>query len=397
MSSSEGLRDTLRTHFTSPNIHDMQATSIHIRPCNVDSAEEHNQRLKPLDYVRKDLSNLNECWTNGQTLSERLEQIKTIVKSKTGRKLQAKATPIREGVIVINRNTTLSDIQSFANRCSAEFGITPLQISIHKDEGHYDREKNWKPNLHAHIIFDWTNHDTGRSCKLSKQDMARMQDILAEELEMDRGISSDKKHLNSIAYKAEQIKKDIAEIGITNVEELHDLKEMVTEAREKAETSLDCIINENTTKVLGIYPKIDYKAIVEDIKERNRCVSVISSQLTYSERNELERYRKAELNYNSSMKRKDEEIKSYQDIITELLGQKFKRFVDDCNKFKKILISFMHQFHMWHGTVYTSNSPLFSGHKLSADREQGKLLIDGKTIEEMQISERLKRSKGRRL
>lgn len=372
----------------------MQATSIHIRPCNVGSAEEHNQRLKPLDYVRKDLSNLNESWTNGQTLSQRLEQIKSVVKDKTGRKLQAKATPIREGVIVINSSTTLADIQSFAKRCTAEFGITPLQISIHKDEGHYDRDKKWKPNLHAHIIFDWTNHHTGKSYKLTKEDMAKMQDILAEELAMDRGISSDKKHLTSIAYKAEQIKKDMAEIGITNVEELHDLKELVTDAQEKAENSLEWIIKENTTKILGVYPKIDYRAIVEDIKERNRCVSVVSSHLTYSERNELERYRKQEEYYKGIIEAKNDEIKDYQTIITNLLGQKFKSFLDDCKRFKEVALSFVHKFNMWIGAVYTSKSPLYDDIKLSADKEQGKLLINGKTIEERELLQRMKRGRG---
>ena len=64
------------------------------------------------------------------------------------------------------------------------------QIHIHKDEGHYtnpDDPSTWQPNLHAHIIWDWMNHETGKSFKLGKKDMEELQDMAAETLEMERG------------------------------------------------------------------------------------------------------------------------------------------------------------------------------------------------------------------
>lgn len=51
------------------------------------------------------------------------------------------------------------------------------------------------------MIFDWTEQ-FGKSLKLKKQDLTEMQTMLAECLNMDRGVSSDRKHLNSIQYKA---------------------------------------------------------------------------------------------------------------------------------------------------------------------------------------------------
>ena len=38
------------------------------------------------------------------------------------------------------------------------WGITALQIFIHLDEGHYgtpEDNSTWKPNCHAHIVWDW--------------------------------------------------------------------------------------------------------------------------------------------------------------------------------------------------------------------------------------------------
>ncbi|MBQ7643848.1 MAG: hypothetical protein IJS84_02340, partial [Spirochaetales bacterium] len=96
----------------------------------------------------------------------------------------------REGVAIIKENTTIEDLQRFTDAVQDSWGIRAIQIHIHRDEGHYeDNEvrRNWKPNYHAHIVWDWINPSTGKSFKLSKADMSKMQDLLAETLQMQRG------------------------------------------------------------------------------------------------------------------------------------------------------------------------------------------------------------------
>lgn len=180
----------------------MGQTSIHIEPCNVGSSEQHNLRTKELDYIRPELSHLNENWVK-QKIAHCLEDIKARYKQTTGQNLQKKATPIREGVVVIEPGTSMQQLKDFADKLHERWGIKTIQIHIHKDEGYTPEDKpgEWKPNLHAHMVFDWTE-ESGKSLKLKKQDMAEMQTILAECLSMDRGVSSDRKHLNSIQYKA---------------------------------------------------------------------------------------------------------------------------------------------------------------------------------------------------
>lgn len=175
-------------------------TSINVQPVKGGS-EEHNKRKKKLDYVRKDLSHLNEYW-ECDTQANRLANIKALYQSKTGQKMQAKATPIREGVVVIQESTTMADLHRLADAYRDRLGIEVFQIAIHRDEG-YQKSKDWKPNLHAHLVFDWTNHETGKSVKLNRQKMAEMQTITAEVLGMERGKSSEKKHLTAQQYKAE--------------------------------------------------------------------------------------------------------------------------------------------------------------------------------------------------
>lgn len=181
----------------------MAKTSINVRACNIGSAERHNLRSKELDYIRPELSYRNEQWSE-MKIADVLEDIREKYRQHTGQSMQKKATPIREGVVVIEDGTTLRQLQDFAERIEERFGIHTFQIYTHKDEGASVWNGNaeaWKPNYHAHMIFDWTDGETGRTRKLNKQDMAEMQTMLAKCLGMERGISSDRKHLSAIQYK----------------------------------------------------------------------------------------------------------------------------------------------------------------------------------------------------
>jgi hypothetical protein len=178
----------------------MAKSSIHIKPVKQNS-EVHNLRKVKLDYVREDLTRLNKSYFN-ISISESLKELKAIVKEKTGRKMQAKATPIREGVFLFNENHSNNDIVKIAGGFKKHFGITPIQIHIHRDEGHYNKsDGKWKPNYHAHIIFEWIDRDTGKSIKLGREEMSKMQSYVAQSLNMERGKSSSKKHLNALQWK----------------------------------------------------------------------------------------------------------------------------------------------------------------------------------------------------
>ena len=192
--------------------------SDHVKPCNIEQSERHNRRdadyiasLNPrILYVRTELSHNNESYVvpdlKGVTLQQHYEAIKAMVKQKTGRAMQEKkvtvigkngkpkerngSSPIRESVVNIKPDTTMADLQKYTQKVHQRWGVRAIQIHIHKDEGHYtnpDDPSTWQPNLHAHIIWDWMNHETGKSYKLGKKDMEELQDMAAETLEMERG------------------------------------------------------------------------------------------------------------------------------------------------------------------------------------------------------------------
>jgi len=163
-----------------------QKTSINIKPCNVRSSGPHNRRTaeylanirKEKFYIRTDFMARNEAWVAPEigdtSLTEYTNLIAAMVKEKTGRAMQTKDrervnkktgkvtivrgnTPIKEGVVVIKEDTQMEQLQRFCEVCKQRWGITALQVFIHRDEGHYGipgDNATWKPNLHAHIVWD---------------------------------------------------------------------------------------------------------------------------------------------------------------------------------------------------------------------------------------------------
>ena len=215
-----------------------QQTSIHVQPVKGGS-EEHNKREKELDYIRPELSHLNEYWEK-DTQTDRLENIKSRYLKSTGQKMQSKATPIREAVVVIKSETTMEDLKRLSDAYRQRFGIDTFQIAIHKDEGYPKGE--WKPNLHAHLVFDWTDQETGKSLKLKRQDMVEMQTITAEVLQMDRGVSSDKQHLTAQQYKsfAEEAKlKQLEEERVRKEKQMKEELERFKVAKARKEAAIE--------------------------------------------------------------------------------------------------------------------------------------------------------------
>lgn len=235
----------------------MAKTCIRVEACKIGSAERHNLRSKELDYIRPELTHRNEQWIE-RPITEVHQDITEKYKATTGQGLQKKATPIREGVIVISEDTTLRQLQNLAEKLEERFGVHAFQIYTHKDEGAnaWDgREEAWKPNYHAHMIFDWTDEHTGKTVKLNKHDMAEMQTITAECLNMERGVSSDRKHLSAMQYKnqmetekAEQLQKDIEKLNreySTGTQQINQVQEELNIARKELKSmKTDIHINE---------------------------------------------------------------------------------------------------------------------------------------------------------
>lgn len=187
------------------------------------TSERHNKREMDLDYIRKDLSYKNESWET-EAISSRFEKIRERYEKTVGQKMQEKAAPIKEAVFLIKPETTFADCKELAKAIEDRFGIRTFQIHLHRDEGHYDDENEWKPNLHGHLVLDWTNEETGKSIRLTKQNMSELQTITARVLGMERGENSGRKHLSALQYKNRvlQDRQKKVEAELVALRELHE-------------------------------------------------------------------------------------------------------------------------------------------------------------------------------
>ena len=308
--------------------------SIHIKPCKIAQSEMHNRRdmeyLNSLDpaklYIRTDLMHLNETYVapgmEGVSLQELYDSIKVMVKEKTGRAMQEKdveyigkngkkkvrqgCSPIRESVVNIKSDTTMDELLRYSERVHEKWGIKVVQIHIHKDEGHYENVQDpttWKPNLHAHIIWDWMNHSTGKSYKLNADDMSEMQDMAAETLAMERGkkksetgadhlerndyiLQKQREEQERLQKEAEEVqaKKKAAEQQAAAAKEQLDMIEEQTKAKKDAIAELDERITNKTKKdntlAAGLIQKTHQdKVLTTEIQSKRRSVKSLDREI----------------------------------------------------------------------------------------------------------------------
>ena len=357
-------------------------SSIHIKPCNVASSEAHNRRTaeymrnigKSKVYVVSELSVNNEQWINpdfgSPELQAHYEDIKRMVKEKTGRAMQEKererkgkngkiikvagCSPIREGVLLVRPDTTLADVRRFGEECQKRWGITPLQIFLHKDEGHWlngqpdpeDREsfkvsERWfKPNYHAHIVFDWMNHDTGKSRKLNDDDMVQMQTLASDILLMERGKSkavTGKEHLERNDFIIEKQKAELQRIEAVKrhkeqqvnlaEQELRQVKsEIRTDKLKSAATDAATVIASGVGSLFGSgkMKKLEQsnEELRQEIAKRDKGIDDLKAQMQHMQEQHGKQIRNLQGIHNQELEAKDKEISR----LNAILEKAFKWF-----------------------------------------------------------------------
>lgn len=357
-------------------------SSIHIKPCNTKSSEAHNRRTaeymrnigESRIYIVPELSADNEQWINpdfgNSNLQTHYDNIKRMVKEKTGRAMQEKererkgkngkiikvagCSPIREGVLLIKPDTTLADVKKFGEECQRRWGITPLQIFLHKDEGHWlngqpdaeDKEsfqvgeKWFKPNYHAHIVFGWMNHDTGKSQKLNDNDMMEMQTLASDILFMERGQSktiTDKEHLERNDFIIEKQKAELQRIDETKRHKEQQISLAEQELKlEKSEIRTDKLksvaIDAATAIASGVGSLFGSGKLKElertnedlhqEIAERDKGIDTLKIQMQEMQERHGKQIRNLQSIHNQELEAKDSEISR----LNTLLEKAFKWF-----------------------------------------------------------------------
>lgn len=281
----------------------MAKTGIKIKRANVGSVEAHNERSKEYleglakagkeKYFFSELTPNNTSWVNpryeGKTCQELFEDMKALYREKVGQEPQLQDrirtnkktgkeytvsgwSPIREGCPPIKEDTTIEDFSKVID-WARENGLDIIRIDLHLDEGHVrwdDEEKdkrkgvkagqevkvkdidgierevnanNISLNRHAHIVFDWVNHDTGKTIKLDDTKMSELQDIMAEALGMERGKKKEvtgKNHIPHSEYREMKAAENAASME-QRVEELTEEESKLSRSKTAKEETIATI------------------------------------------------------------------------------------------------------------------------------------------------------------
>ncbi len=268
----------------------MAISSIHIETSKP-SALIHNERVFSPDYLISNDKNINEykSYTNLHISELEIRAKEDYQKhSINNRKLPSNATLIKEAIINLESHHNLNDLEKVKDTLEKEYGYKITDISIHRDEGYiYTSTKNYimgrnqyknldetphiaeldkdnkfyewtlkdnkwikgdeikeykiHYNYHAHIVmlnYDFSKHRTIRN---NLKDLSKMQTLVAEDLNMQRGkcssyveakiigveVEQSRKRLNIKEYKVQkrkenELKKEVQELK----QELYNFKDM---------------------------------------------------------------------------------------------------------------------------------------------------------------------------
>lgn len=174
----------------------MKVTSIHFNP-QIKPALNHNDRTDSrAPNIYKDLSHNNEYSRTAKETRELIdkyynEALEILKARKTKRKTE-KERSYTEAIIEIQEHHNMQDLKQLSKEIAELTGFRPLQISIHRDEGHTDEHGEFKIHHHAHIVFFTLDKETGKQlarqqASLSKENLKKMQTLTAKILNMKRG------------------------------------------------------------------------------------------------------------------------------------------------------------------------------------------------------------------
>lgn len=357
----------------------------------INKIEEHNKNLSDKDrYFReitesdyKIMKNLsysfgsNENQNLTKSFNEFYEEMEKIYKKQKRHLYKEKGNHIVEQVISLSQERAreilnqkdgdkllLEYFKNSAIEINKKYGLEPIHIDVHLDEGKIDNIKNKmgvtetslvKENIHAHAVFLNYNFSKQKTVLrgLKKQDFRDMQDLAGkvfQDLGFERGEdkrNSNRNHLKTTAYIEEvqnienekyvenQVNLNIEDMEY-NIEDLKEIqdnkKEVIEEINELKEQKKDYKnIELNNQEIIELNTKIlEFEKKIQDLKDSKKSVTELDisneekkklhklKQIEIKKYQGLRRDLKSEIKtLNKDYKTKMEDLKTLNNSITD--------------------------------------------------------------------------------
>lgn len=201
---------------------------------------ERNPKMKHKNVIAEKDRLINGMAYNNSShifadFNKKLKEQKAIQKEKKSYH-KKKSNTYYEQVLVLPQEMFFDDLkngkgnligksmQDYMLKIKKEFGFEPIDMHLHLDEGHKDKDGKFITNVHAHLGFLNFDFDKGLTVlrKLVKKDFSLMQDMAADAFQANglnyvRGISkniSKAKHLEKDDFINEKHQELIKELAV---------------------------------------------------------------------------------------------------------------------------------------------------------------------------------------
>lgn len=265
------------------------------------------EKLEPKYLLESDKRQQNEYFSSDKTARQMFNEELEKIKNRRGLKPQFDNC-CWEAVVNLNANHHIEDVKQVARHIETKFNIRCYAGSIHRDEGHVDKETGeTKYNYHAHLCF-FTLQDgkqMWRKEHIKPQQLRELQTEIATILEMERGKNNSQTvRLEHKEYRAEVQSKE-AEKELIKRQQEQLKKENLTLKEQKN------IIEAERKK---------YKAEGEHIAEEYRKLQALNKTMHTQE--ELEQALKELRNeYKKRLGSAIEKIKKSSEITPQIIMQ----------------------------------------------------------------------------
>lgn len=279
---------------------------------------------------KKELKSLSNAREKHSKLLQELQELQ----AKKKKRIRKNSTTFKEIVLNIDKHHTIKDIETAYKK--VQEAIPKLQeanfinVAIHRDEGHFNKITD-EPivNYHAHLLLnnlDKNNKTIFR--QLTRTELSKIQDIMAESLQMERGARNSnnkhktkyqldyqtKKDINKVMELLPQVENELKkdkEKGINYYNLFYDIKIKTNDDKEADKKLDDCLQDFVTScckkKIINDTEVKDYEIIA-----RNPNIANIS---THKDNKKLQEFaNNVEKYFNDFV----EHNKTLQDFIMEL-------------------------------------------------------------------------------
>ena len=351
---------------------------MEVKTLLIDKINAHNDNLQDKDKYFREITDYeimqnlsysfgsNETQNLTQSFNEFYQEMEAIYKKKKQHLYKDRGNHIIEQVVSLSHSKAkeileyedgdrllLEYFKEMAIAVQKEYGLEPIHIDMHLDEGYIKNIKNSMgvvegsevvENIHAHIVFLNYNFSKQKTVlrSLQKQDFRDMQDLSADifqDLGFVRGEdkrNSNKTHLKTTAYVEEQQnlenEKYVANQVNFNIEDmeynLEDLKDIQISKKEVSEELSRLYeskkeyekIEDLQTQKLSLDTTIsEYEQIIQSLKDSKKDITALN--ISNQEKKKLHKAKQAEIKKYQGLRR---------DLKTEIksLNQVYKQQMD---------------------------------------------------------------------